>query len=129
MSVEANILTYLLTISAITDIVVARIYIHDLPQEATFPAITYHRISNVKTISQDGDSNLDNDRFQFSCWSYTFVEITTLVDALETALHCYKGAMGDMTAGSSFLENKPSIFEPDTKLFHVPVDFKITHNG
>ena len=49
--------------------------------------------------------------------------------AIEAELSAYKGAMGAITVGSSFISNKRGDFDPDSRTFRRSLDVEIGQNG
>ena len=129
MSVEKDIRTYMLTRSAITDLVSTRIYASKLPQEATFPSIAYNRISTVRTYSQSGDSNLTKPRIQYSCFAETYEGARNLAEQIVSEMSGFKGTAGSSTIYASFVENDLDLIDPESKLDFIPVDLMIQYNG
>ena len=129
MSIQSDIRTYLLTQTGVTDLVGSRIYAMKSPKRATFPSLTYSTVSSVRTRSHSGDSSLTTKRIQLSCWAAKYGDCRDLVDQLVSSLESYKGLMGLTTVYSSFVENEIDAYDPESKLYHVPVDVKIRYNG
>ena len=130
MSVEKDMVTYILTRTAITDIIVDRIYYHKLPQTATFPAITFFRVSTpVRVRSQQGDSSLVTARIQYSSWGTTPESVETLADAFEDEFKSFSGTAGSSTVYATIVENRLSMYDSESKYYHIPIDLMIQYNG
>ena len=129
MSLKSEILSYLLTVTAITDIVGTRIWYEKLPEDAALPAISFSRISDPHKYTQSGDSGHRNPRIQFSCWAETDQAAEVLAETLSTSLTAFVGVFGSITIQSSFIENKVDMYDPDSKRYFVPVDIKFRYNG
>ena len=129
MSIQADIRTYLLTQTGITDLIDSRIYALKLPIDVTFPALTYSTVSSIRTRSHSGDSSLTTPRIQLSCWGEVYEDCRNLVTQLVNSLESYKGLMGSTTVYSSFVENEIDAYDSESKIYHIPVDIKIRYNG
>ena len=134
MSVEKDLRTYLKTRSGITDIIGtgddARIYAMQLPQKATFPALTFMRVGTPqRTVSHSGDSSLTQIRLQYSCWAETYEDAKDLAAAIVVELQCFSGTAGSATIRDSFHESEMDINDPDAEIKHVPIDFMIRYHG
>lgn len=129
MSIQADIRTYLLTQTGVTDLIGSRIYAMKLPKKAVFPSLTYSTISSVRTRSHSGDSSLTTPRIQLSCWGEKYQDCKDLAAELVSSLESYKGLMGSTTVYSSFVENELDLYDSESKVYHVPVDVKIRYNG
>jgi len=129
MSVEKDLKTYLLTRTAITDILGSRIYYQKLLQDPTLPALTYSRISTVRNRSHSGDSSLTRARIQYSCWGATPDDVEDLADAIESEMKSFSGTAGSTTVYASIVENRISLLDEESKYYHVPLDLMIQYNG
>ena len=97
-----------------------RIYPLVRPQNATLPAITYQRISAPRTTSHSGDSNLSNPRYQFNCWSYSYLEARSMAERLVAIFNGKRGMMPGVQA--SFIDNDQDDYTPDVQEYRVMVD-------
>ena len=129
MSVEKDIRTYMLTRTAITDLISTRIYAQKLPQEATFPSLVYNRISTQRTYSHSGDSNFTKPRIQYSCFAETYEDAKDLAEQIVSEMSGFKGTAGTATIYSTFVENELDSLDSESKLYFIPVDLMVTYNG
>ncbi len=129
MSVEKDIRTYMLTRTAITDLISTRIYAQKLPEAATFPSLVYNRISSTRNYSHSGDSNMTSPRIQYSCFAETYEEAKDLAEQIVSEMSGFKGTAGSSTIYSTFVENELDLIDPESKLYFIPVDLMITYNG
>ena len=98
----------------------SRIYPLVRPQNCALPAITYQRISAPRVTSHTGDSGLLNPRYQFSCWSDSYLEAREMAERLEVL---FGGASG-LFAGeqASFVDNDLDDSDPEVREFRAIVD-------
>jgi hypothetical protein len=129
MSLEVDLMTYLLAYTGLANLVGARIYPLRLPKEVTYPAITYMRISKPRTYSHSGDSNLSKPRIQFSCFAKTYLAALDVADQIVAALSGFKGSMSQTEIYAAFIQSQADMYEPDTMLYHIPVDVIIHYKG
>lgn len=73
---------YLLTKTAVTDIVGQRIYAQQLPQGATIPAVTMTTISESYDHDLAGLAGIVQTRIQFECFATTEIASLALADAI-----------------------------------------------
>lgn len=129
MVIEQAIMTALLAASTISNLVVKRIYFATAPQDVVNPYIVFFKVSSVRVASHDGASGLAAARFQFSCFAETYKEAKSIALALQGVLEGYSGTLG--AAGgvqtSVFYENEQDLYEQDSKLFHIAVDYRFLH--
>lgn len=91
MEIEEAIRAYLLTKTAITNLISTRIYTDQL--EGALPAIVYQKVSDVKDHTLTGQSELESPVFQLSAYATTKNAARTLSNAIKTALQDYTGTL------------------------------------
>ena len=128
MEFEAALQQYLITFPGLTAIVGTRVYPLTMPQNTTYPALTYQRVSERTIQSHQGTSNFAYTRYRFMCWAKTFPAARQLASALKGAIIGYRGAMGARWAGSIRHDNELDNYDEQTKTFSVLSDFIIGHN-
>lgn len=133
MSIEVDMVTYIKTLTAVTDIIgtgsSARIYYQKLPNDPTLPAIVYNRISSPRSRTHDGDSNLSKPRIQYSIWAETDTGVMALADAFENEFKSFSGTAGSSKVYATIVENRLSLIDPDSKYYHIPIDLMIQYDG
>jgi hypothetical protein len=130
MLIEQAILTKLLATSGLTDLIGERIYYVKAPQDVGIPYVVFFKVSGAREHSHDGASGLARPRFQFSCFSETYYEAKQIAEQIQSALQAYSGTMGGaggVEVGASFYDNETDMYEEDTKLYHIAVDYMISH--
>lgn len=111
---ESKIFSHLSTSTAIG--VSARIYPVRLPQEPTYPAITYQRISGGQENSFGGYATLENPRMQIDVWADTYLAAKNAAEAVHTA-------MNGATAYRATLISDSDLYESDIEIYRVSMDF------
>jgi len=130
MQIEQAIKKELMAASGVTDLIGERLYYVRAPQDVTKPYVVFFKVSGSREYSHDGASELANPRFQFSCFATTYYEAKQTVNAIRVAIEAFSGTMGGdggVEVGSCFCINESDIYEEDTRLFHVAVDYLIYH--
>jgi len=128
MQIEQAVLKELLADSGITDLIGERLYYVKAPQDVAKPYIVFFKVSAPREYSHDGASKLARPRFQFSCFAMTYYEAKQIAEAIRVAIEAFSGTMGTgVEVGSCFCLNESDMYEEDTKLFHVAVDYLIYH--
>ena len=120
MSFESELYTRLS--SQLSSTVGTRIYPAVAPNSATLPYLVYRKVSADKQYAHSGASSLSFDRLQVSVFSTGYVTGKALAGAVVTALE------GWTSAQAVFKANELDLYEDDTKVFHIPVDFFVWHN-
>ena len=130
MKIEQAILKELLADSGITSLIGERLYYVKAPQDVVKPYVAFFKASAPREYSHDGASKLAHPRFQFSCFATTYYEAKQITEAIRAAIEAFSGTMGGaggVEVGHCFLINESDIYEENTKLFHVAVDYLIWH--
>jgi hypothetical protein len=84
---EQAVFEHLAGDSAVRALAGDRLYPERLPQKATFPALTYTRISNLTSLTQDGPTGSERPRVEIDAWAETYGAAVTLAEAVKSALH------------------------------------------
>lgn len=131
MKIEEALRYYLNNHSEVKALVNSRIYPFHTQAAATFPFITYRRISSERLITHDQTaSGLSSPRFQFDIMADTYDDALEVAEALRNALQGYKGKMGSGTGvqvGSVLPALEQHSDEPDKKKYRITVDYIVTH--
>lgn len=106
-----------------------RIYPMRLPQGYVLDAISYQRVSAERRHDiTDGPIGWAFSRFQFDCWSGSYSGARDLAEALRQALDGYSGDLSDGThVGGIYIEGERDLFEEDTEIYRVSMDFLIPY--
>lgn len=127
MSIEAGLVTHLLADGPVAALVVARIYPDKLPQNPTYPALTYEIISDIPYRTLDGDSDREKIRARIHCWATTAAVRNDLARKVRTSLADFKGTMGTVVVSSTKFETWNDFYEDVPEVYRRATDFFITH--
>ncbi len=94
MTAEANIVTTLEAATAVKALITRgdspatyRVYAWPLRQNETLPAITYFRLTTLRSISvANTDGGLDTSVQQIDCWATTYTGAQALATAVQDAM-------------------------------------------
>lgn len=125
MTIEQAIKNFLLTKTDITNLVGNRIYYSTLPQNPTYPAISFFRVSNIRQHDIDSGSVY----YQFDVWTKTYIQGIEIANEIRLALQREKSVMDKIPIIQGVYINEDDGYEPDTKLYHIASDFKIIYRG
>ena len=120
MSVEADLYAYLSTYAGLTELVGTRVYPLVAPQAVKESYCTYQKISPGRKYSHGGFSNLSRPRIQVNCYATTYAQAKAIAVQVIAAVEAWPGASNIQAA---FVENEIDMYDPDTELYQVPVDF------
>jgi len=129
VSIEDAIYSRLSTFAGLIALTSARIYPLLAPQTVATPFVAYQRISGSPESLLTSDTNVRRDRWQITCFSPAYSEVTSVADQVLLALQRWQGVEVGVTIEDSFLENEIDFYEEKTKLFQVAIDFEILHRG
>lgn len=109
-----------------------RVYPRKLPQNPTFPALTYFEVSGDSWYSHQGPSGVREGRYQISCWTKEgrlggtdYLGAKTLAEEVIAAMDCYTGLMGATVVQACFYMNQTDLGEDEAGLHMIAVDFHI----
>jgi len=117
--IEQKIYTVLTTSTGISALVGSRIYPIVLPQNPTYPAITYQRVGGRRFNSLNGYSELENPIIQIDVWGGTHAAVIDLGDRIITALH--GSTVLKATAPNSPLD----IYEDEISVYRRSIDISV----
>ncbi len=93
-----------------------RIYPVKLPQDPTYPAITYFQVSGSPIYTKQGKHGVVL-RVQISCWAKSYTAVKQLATKVILAMDGY--------AKENFNQNEFDIYEDEAEVYQVPLDFNI----
>lgn len=105
------------------NLVKERIYILKLPQNPTYPAITYFRVSNPR----HHDIDVSYTRFQFDSWASSYSIARNVANKIRKAIQREKGVWDGIKIIQVVYLNESELYENDTKIFHIVTDFQILY--
>ncbi len=114
--VEPKLYALLTADPTVSAIVGARVYPMVMPQRATFPAVTYFRVSGGQQNTLDGYSGTENPRIQVDCWAKKYADVKALAAAI-------RAAMDGATTFRALCISDRDLYEDDADLFRVLLEF------
>ena len=88
-----------------------------LPENTSYPAITYSVIATETFNQLSGFTDLQFPTFQVDVWSRDPLEALTVASGVESALN----------NGANTLEGRYSTYEPDARLYHEVIEVRVPH--
>ena len=126
MPLEADFISYITGIGAVSSKIGTRLYLHKLPQGVTLPAVVYQRISRSSPQTHDQKaSGLLFERFQFTVYARTGEDTSAVEGAFFNALEGFKGSMGSTVVGSVLHAGTTDGYDPDHELEYTTMDYMI----
>lgn len=128
MMLEKAIYSYISTYPGLTALVGNRIYPLVIPQNPTYPAVAYSRVSRVYEKDLSGTA-WNQSRMQFSVYARKYSDAKAVVEQIRAAFRDYRGKINGIDVMLADISNEVDLYEPDTALFHVSIDILIIHKG
>jgi hypothetical protein len=89
-TIAEAIVEYLLSVTAVTDLIDERLYPAVAPQDAPKPTIVYQLIDAQHIASRSGSSNLARSLYQFTAEAETYAAARAVADAVREAYEDYR---------------------------------------
>jgi hypothetical protein len=118
---ETDLRDYLIAYTDLNALVGSRIYPAVLPDNPTYPAIAHSEVSG----SRRHNINVAFPRYQFSCFSPTYLIAKEVATQVRKALQRYSGLMGSTRVIQGVFENEIEFYDPTEKVWNVAVDMKM----
>lgn len=127
MSISSGLISYLEAQAAITTLVSERIY-SDLPQDPTYPAITYSidGIRDTFTLNE-GQTDFVGSDIQINAWATSQKDAEDLAAVIHTALKNLKGDMGGVIVHGFFRETHVDVNEREVNAHRRSIAYICWH--
>lgn len=116
--------------AGLTALVSTRVYPVKLPQDCTYPAVTYQRISTIREVAHGADPGIARTRLQVTSAATTYSGVKAVTAQVRAALQRYDDAAASVAVLDTFLENEVDLFseeEDDAGVYLVAQDFTVIH--
>jgi len=107
---------------AVAAIVGTRVYPIHVDGALTPPYIKYLTVSDARIYR-----TIRPPRMQISCWADDYPTVRQLAEAVIAALDDYHGVIDGVAIESIRYLNGPELYEAETRLYHIPCDFRVTY--
>lgn len=123
-SLSVTIFDTLKNNSDVSAIVGVRIYPEQIPQNAKYPCIVYHLLSDPSFNHHEGPANLADALMQFDCWAGSKATCETLAAKVRLAL---VGTRSGMLQGVFKAGERSMPPDPDTHMRRHVLDLRMFH--
>ncbi len=127
MTIETGLKAHLVADGAVNADVAGRIYPLKLPQEPTYPAITYEVVGDTRHRDLSGPGDRERPHFRVHCWAATYAAALDLAADVRTALDGFKGTMDTTEVSSVKFDGWNDQFEDVPEVYRRICDFVIAH--
>jgi hypothetical protein len=100
MTTITDMVNFVVSDPTVSSLIGSRLYPLTLPQEPTFPAVTYLRVSRPHQHIMEG-GEVVWPMLQFDCYASTYLDAETLVHALDDAFGRWKSVWGQPAFGET----------------------------
>lgn len=105
----------------------ARVYWKQLPQAATYPAVTFFMVDNDRLYRHGGPSGNAEPRFQIDAWGSTIASAGAVADQVRIAMNSFTGTVAGVVVNHATCVNEIDLSEPETAVKHIALDFEVRH--
>lgn len=130
----SDLRAHILDDSGVSSLVDERMYPVMLPQNVTYPALSYNQVSGVRIYDLCGPTGRVKPRISINSWATTYAEVRSLADAVRQAIEGFTGTMGD-SPGTPIsdvkLDNEVDLFEDEAGtigIYRVMQDYILSHS-
>jgi len=123
--IEEALRSKLLSNTTLAGLVSDRIYILKLPQNPTYPAVTFFKLTGQRHL----DLDVAFPYFQFDIWASSYSSAREVANKIRTSLIREKGTWGSVKIINAIFINEFDLYEDETGIFHIVSEFKIIHKG
>lgn len=117
--------------SRISDLIDNRLYPLIMPQNPTYPAVVYSRVSERGLLMHDGPppggSDVRQGRFQFDIYGDTYASVQDVAGELRAYLHGFVGEMGGVQISVIIHLNTIDGLGEEVEIFRTTQDYRIIH--
>jgi hypothetical protein len=99
------------------------VYPVSIPQTATYPAVSYMRISSVRNVNFSEVEDWVRTVFEVNCYGETFNEALSLAEDTKSALNGYRGGNIQLIR----LDNELEMLEDAVDLYRVAQQYTVWH--
>ena len=123
--IEDAIYTKLTGLAAVSAIVVLRIYPLKMPDNPTFPCVTYQRISSIREQTLSGRVSYCDALYQIDSWSESYDTTASLAAAIFAGLEGFRGIVSTVDIQGILSQNEIDLYEDDVKVFRRSQTFRV----
>ena len=128
MGLTTDFYTRLTTYAGLTALISTRVYGGDnAPDKATKPYCVYSQVSAGRKYTHGGYAGIQRPRMQVNCYAETYEVAKEVAAQVTAALESW--SVANVQVGAAFQDNEVDLYEKDTGLYVVPVDFFVWYHG
>jgi hypothetical protein len=105
----------------------SRVYPVLLPQNVTYPAITYDLVVDPRALDHSGRTNTTRASYQITSWSPSYATAKIVARAVRESLEDFSGAMDTASVSTIFADGGRDLYDDDVKIHHHAADYTILY--
>jgi hypothetical protein len=98
-----------------------------LPQNPSYPVVSYQVISNEREGSLSGGSRIFRARVQIDVWGRAAVDVQSVSDAIRTLLDGNDVTQGGTRFASAWVVNESDLYEDQDEVYRVTSDYEVRY--
>ena len=128
MALEIGLVAHLTADAGVSALIGSRLYAEQMPQNPTYPAVVYSRVSTTQGDLLNGADTLTAVRIQFDAYAVDYAGVKALATAFRAALNGFRGDLGGVAVQRVKLENETDLsnFDGDDMNRRVSMDYIFT---
>ena len=114
--------------AGVSGVVSGRIYPVKLPQDPTYPAVTYFRVSGLRHSVMGNDTGIVEKRVQISSWAESYAAVNGLAEQVRDAMQRTRGTFAGVEILDIFMEGDgPEIWEDAVGAYQAITDCNVIY--
>jgi hypothetical protein len=116
--------------AGLTALISTRLYAPPIPQNPTYPLVTYQEIDTIPIHVMGGTAGIRHARYQVDSWAATMAAAKAVAAQVESALDNYAGTSDTIVIKNCFYEmGHASPYDDSEGVFRYIQDFIIEYEG
>lgn len=124
--IEEVLHTRLSGFAGLATLVGDRVYPNIMPQNVTLPAVSFRRVTSRRERAMVADPGIVRGRFQFDAWASTYDAARDVREQIRLALERWDTTV-DTAVDTIFVESEVDLYEDDTEIHHLVIDFEVIY--
>lgn len=127
--VEEAVRSRVIGYAGVTALIGTRMYPVKLPQDVTYPALTYAVIAAPREHLMVADAGVIGALIQVSVWAETMATAKALAIQVAASLNRFHGTVLGVVIQETWIENESDGWEDEAKVYHIPIDVRVNYEG
>lgn len=129
--IEEALYSRLQAVNGVTNLVSTRVYANAVPQNVTYPCVSYQHIASPRDYAMGGQTGLVDARVQVNSWAESYSGVKAVAEQIRLALSGWSGTAKSVTVDVVWHYGDQDIYDPmeqtATPVFGIATDYGITY--